>query len=711
MGVIILFPPNISAKKLCSIFFQSKQEIELFQLRLGLKLLCPNSLIYPVVKDNGVYSYEVKRSPHAEDFYDSECIKYRKTGKLPCENIQERIVEYYFDSHNIFLLSDLHAKARKYTQNRTYLLYKCPHVQLYKFSFPIYFGNEVIGILFLGQFHIQDKQIKGFLWQHRQKPDTENVDRHHIYRREFTSVQNMIDFVEKEIIPYVFSLEQTIKLFVENKRHEWLKEIIGKQTLSIDSWLLKGLANSLRMKNPSNLIQNSFFNAVQESISSYMEYIETSSISLYFQENTTSWDTHVWKEKVTKISFTKTEFVKRSISIDYVQLNNKLQLDLQNEFVSTCNDENLWLYRCLCESQENKSDIVAYTARPPYFIFSICYLQSKNTLENRDKILLLLKDFFVEVMHAITYLSIILAENNTKTVLRIYRHEITHQLLALEKNNWFLEPKRLREINDHKLQHIAQDQLQCLKGLDYVTQNIDVITGKIFERMEHLHQEREIDVHKELYNRLENLYQKVKDEKKVWFFFQNNSDGTVPLLSSFPLLDIILFNLLSNAIKYSHPGSRIWFTYEDTVLHARPHCINITNYGIPIDTSDPEQVFQIYYRGAEASDCAEGSGIGLHVAKSIADAMGASIKWRCKKISQFNIPMVARFLSLPPEKQTTFNFDLKELGREKIRLMFSNKWESIINPSFLENSEKWGRNAFEHEMMEPTYEIIFSVEV
>jgi signal transduction histidine kinase len=78
-----------------------------------------------------------------------------------------------------------------------------------------------------------------------------------------------------------------------------------------------------------------------------------------------------------------------------------------------------------------------------------------------------------------------------------------------------------------------------------------------------------------------------------------------------------LLNLLSNATRHATPGS-------DVVVRARldggDAAIEVANEGVPIPIEDLERLFQRFERGSRG-----GSGLGLPIARAIAEASGGSL--------------------------------------------------------------------------------------
>ena len=96
---------------------------------------------------------------------------------------------------------------------------------------------------------------------------------------------------------------------------------------------------------------------------------------------------------------------------------------------------------------------------------------------------------------------------------------------------------------------------------------------------------------------------------------------TLPSLGDARILRHILSNLLNNAALYSPPGSSI-----DTTLTQTDEAVLVAvrDYGRGIPPSDLKRIWEAFERGSNVKDRA-GSGLGLHIAKLMADLHGATL--------------------------------------------------------------------------------------
>lgn len=108
--------------------------------------------------------------------------------------------------------------------------------------------------------------------------------------------------------------------------------------------------------------------------------------------------------------------------------------------------------------------------------------------------------------------------------------------------------------------------------------------------------------------------------------FALKADDTIPTIPlDAKLTHIIIQNLLSNASKYSPDASEIELRVEKTKKSIRISCID-HGYGIP--EKQQQSIFKKLFRADNIRKLdVEGTGLGLYIIKSIAEASGCSISF------------------------------------------------------------------------------------
>ena len=98
--------------------------------------------------------------------------------------------------------------------------------------------------------------------------------------------------------------------------------------------------------------------------------------------------------------------------------------------------------------------------------------------------------------------------------------------------------------------------------------------------------------------------------------------ASVEVLADAELLKLALRQLLDNACKYSPTGSAIKVAVE---LQHESAVVRVWNSGSLVPSSERAHIFERFFRGSEARRQAAGSGLGLYVARKIAQAHGGAL--------------------------------------------------------------------------------------
>jgi signal transduction histidine kinase len=88
------------------------------------------------------------------------------------------------------------------------------------------------------------------------------------------------------------------------------------------------------------------------------------------------------------------------------------------------------------------------------------------------------------------------------------------------------------------------------------------------------------------------------------------------------LVERLVLIVLDNAIKYTPEGGRVQL---DVTARDGKRSVIVTDTGIGIPADQLPRIFERFYRGDRARSQAEGAGLGLPIARWIADRHGARI--------------------------------------------------------------------------------------
>jgi two-component system, OmpR family, sensor histidine kinase KdpD len=89
------------------------------------------------------------------------------------------------------------------------------------------------------------------------------------------------------------------------------------------------------------------------------------------------------------------------------------------------------------------------------------------------------------------------------------------------------------------------------------------------------------------------------------------------------LASLALRQLISNAVKYSPPGSKIEISAKEADAMVT---VSVFDQGPGIPPKELNTIFERFYRGSRASESIPGMGMGLSIARDIANAHGGNLK-------------------------------------------------------------------------------------
>ncbi len=122
------------------------------------------------------------------------------------------------------------------------------------------------------------------------------------------------------------------------------------------------------------------------------------------------------------------------------------------------------------------------------------------------------------------------------------------------------------------------------------------------------------------------------EKKRVNLTFSHPGLTELPLWVDPDNFDKVIFNVISNAMKYTPPEGNIKVelrasaTTTDDRHHAGMASIIVTDSGKGIEPQDLERIFDRFYQSAASGESAFGTGIGLHLTRSLVRLHHGEIK-------------------------------------------------------------------------------------
>lgn len=115
----------------------------------------------------------------------------------------------------------------------------------------------------------------------------------------------------------------------------------------------------------------------------------------------------------------------------------------------------------------------------------------------------------------------------------------------------------------------------------------------------------------------------------------------------------LLDNLVGNAIKFTHEGGRVELRVERTLSGA---AVEVIDTGIGIEPGEEERIFERFYRSAASvADQIPGTGLGLFIARAIAERHGGTLVARRRDeggtVFRLELPAAAQGPTLDAEAE------------------------------------------------------------
>ena len=117
--------------------------------------------------------------------------------------------------------------------------------------------------------------------------------------------------------------------------------------------------------------------------------------------------------------------------------------------------------------------------------------------------------------------------------------------------------------------------------------------------------------------------------KQIQLKIQHDNIRHNRLVGDATRLEQLIINIVGNAIKFTPTGGNVDVEFEETLSIVKGYAkfkIYCTDTGIGMDEETLKNVFDPFYRAKKSSNKIEGTGLGMSIAKNIANMMNGDIK-------------------------------------------------------------------------------------
>ncbi len=260
---------------------------------------------------------------------------------------------------------------------------------------------------------------------------------------------------------------------------------------------------------------------------------------------------------------------------------------------------------------------------------------------------------------------------NMENALKIIKHE-SSQLIAgidIERRLKLSEKKVSEGLSNKDARIFSEDLDGFIKQIIYVFKQPDALITELKLEKSRFSPYQVISKWKNMKNRdamIKNLQLSIPYPSKPY-------DQDRPyIMADKNLFEQIVYNLLNNAIKYCHRGTKIHMDCKvDTNIEGKPVVLSISNFGSKVN--DTEDIYKLFWRDPNLKSYTTGLGIGLFIAKKIAEVHGGQIWAENDIISEYYIPLLEGYMNTQFEgkDEKLEDYATKELIRLKDKDIYS----------------------------------------
>lgn len=631
--------------------------------------------------------------------------------------------------------------------NKAYISYYCPMLGYIELVFPIFFNNNVIGTLFVGQFLLKDDNNNHvqFVTERKKEFFKKNPLLFDEYCKIYKEKTNKT-LSSKEIQDLIITADYNYFQYehIKNYFHE-PAGIINEQTsiinnkcndLTINEKILDNIVqmvstiedylHRLFMEKKENFFHTSTLNIIDKHIDNYTcnfpvknsdiallwtcIYKIITEISTQFHfENFAIFANHnpianensyikncIYSTQTSMLKNYRYNFKSINSLMDLATLLPICSLEVEDLFNGFINNKEL-------TEDINEDDMVILAYSDILFVFQVNNL--KNNINTYKTLFSALSKNLTKIYSLYRNITLHFLKEHHEATLRLYKHECSHLANRMQENNYkYFNKFSEYSLDSSKANDVFEDMKSTILLINNLANNIGIILGN---KQNINRTEQEFRIFKDLIYKWESMFGLKLQDKLLNiispFVSINDSERPFLLNTDKELFELLLYNIMDNAVKYSYVGSNIYIDCKKPFINSSSYILSIINYGSSIPTS--QLPYELYWR--ENDNTNNGDGIGLYSCKEIARILDININHYCNKISDFNLPLIVPYLqnNAPDDLYKAINRSYHDIIKNNRDIIEDHIYKSNIIFS------KKGKKYLSSEILKPTYEVKFEIDI